>query len=147
MQHLLNAYGGGLHPAHCCFDGITITLSKPWCDVLWYTVSEPQLLSKRFHPLCAAQCMFWLMPSLYSGKLSRKKTCSNFEVLWLFVQVSSANFGGMASFGGTSEQFVKVFSVKILFSTKFIKNFSREFSTIWYRRGSHSYVACQSTCD
>ena len=42
------------------------------------------------------------------------------------MQVSSANFGGMASFGGTSEQFVKVFPVKILFSTKFIKNFSRE---------------------
>ena len=40
-----------------------------------------------------------------------------FQGLWLFVQVFSLrNFGGMAYFGSTSEQSVKVFSMKILFS-------------------------------
>ena len=47
---------------------------------------------------------------LYSGKLSREKTFANFEVLWLFVKVFSMQFGGLASFGGTSEQFMKIFS-------------------------------------
>ena len=32
---------------------------------------------------------------LNSGKLSREKTFVNFEVLWLFVKVFSAKFGGM----------------------------------------------------
>ena len=47
---------------------------------------------------------------LYSRKLSRGKTFVNFEVLWLFAKVFSVQFGGMASFGGTSEQSVKIFS-------------------------------------
>ena len=34
----------------------------------------------------------------YSGKLSREKTVANLAVLWLFVKVFSAKFGGMASF-------------------------------------------------
>ena len=36
---------------------------------------------------------------LYSGKLSREKTFTDFTVLWLFAKVFSAKFGGMASFG------------------------------------------------
>ena len=39
----------------------------------------------------------------YSGKLSREKTFMNFEVLWLFVKVFSAKFGGVTSFGGNSK--------------------------------------------
>ena len=35
----------------------------------------------------------------YSRKLSREKTFANFVVLWLFVKVFSAKFGGMVSFG------------------------------------------------
>ena len=49
---------------------------------------------------------------LYSGKLSREKTFTNFEVLWLFTKFFSAKFRGVASFGGTCEQFAKVFSHK-----------------------------------
>ena len=49
-----------------------------------------------------------------SGKLSREKTYANFEVLWLFVIVFGTKFGGVASFGGTSKQSVKVFSAKNL---------------------------------
>ena len=40
---------------------------------------------------------------LYSRKLSRKKTFMNFVVLWLFVKVFAAKFGGMASFGTANE--------------------------------------------
>ena len=50
-------------------------------------------------------------------KLSREKTVANFKVLWLFTEVFSVKFGDVASFGGTSKQSTKVFSVKILFST------------------------------
>ena len=56
----------------------------------------------------------------YSRKLSGEKTFANFKVLWLFAKVFSAKFGGM-TFGGTSGQSVKVFSVKILLF--FCKNF------------------------
>ena len=48
-----------------------------------------------------------------SGKLLREKTFTNFEVLQLFVKIFSAKFGGVVSFGDTSEQSAKVFSVKI----------------------------------
>ena len=42
-----------------------------------------------------------------------------FQGLWLFVQVFSLrNFGGMAYFGSTSKQSVKVFSMKFLFSAE-----------------------------
>ena len=40
----------------------------------------------------------------YSEKLSREKTLANFKVLWLFVKVFSTKFGGVVSFGSTSEQ-------------------------------------------
>ena len=61
---------------------------------------------------------------VYSGKLLSEKTFANFEVLWLFAQVLSTKFGGVASFGGSSKQkfspeksffhqFTKVFPVKV----------------------------------
>ena len=40
----------------------------------------------------------------YSEKVSREKTLANFKVLWLFVKVFSTKFGGVVSFGSTSEQ-------------------------------------------
>ena len=43
------------------------------------------------------------------GKLLREKTFADFKVLWLFAKVFSTKFGGMASFGGTSEHFPKLF--------------------------------------
>ena len=46
----------------------------------------------------------------------REKSFVNFEVFWLFVKVFFTKFGGVASFGGTSEQLAEVFSVKIIFS-------------------------------
>ena len=33
----------------------------------------------------------------------RKKTLTNYEVLWLFAEVFTMKFGGTLSFGGTSE--------------------------------------------
>ena len=36
---------------------------------------------------------------LYSGKLSREKTFTNFTVLWLFAKVFFTKFGDVASFG------------------------------------------------
>lgn len=36
-----------------------------------------------------------------------------FEVLWLFAKVFSAKFRGVVSFGGISEQAVKVFFAKV----------------------------------
>ena len=45
----------------------------------------------------------------------------NFKVLWLFAKVFSTESGGVASFGGTSKQSVKVFSTKIVFSTNLQK--------------------------
>ena len=56
-----------------------------------------------------------------SRKLPRKKTFTNFKVLWLFVKVFSAKFGGMALFGDASEQSAKVFSAK---NHQFTKVFS-----------------------
>jgi len=41
----------------------------------------------------------------------------NFEVLWLFAIVFGTKFGGVAYFGGTSKQSMKVFSAKNLYST------------------------------
>lgn len=52
------------------------------------------------------------------GKLSREKSLVNFEVFWLFLKVFFTNFGGMASFGGTSKQLTEIFTVKIIFSLK-----------------------------
>ena len=34
----------------------------------------------------------------------------NFKDLWLFMKIFSSKFGGVASFGDTSEHFTKVFS-------------------------------------
>ena len=51
---------------------------------------------------------------LYSGKLSREKT---FAVLWLFVKVFSAKFGGVASFGAPKASNPQNFSsIKLYFS-------------------------------
>ena len=61
---------------------------------------------------------------LHSEKLSREKTFANFTVLWLFEKVFSMKFRGVAFFGSTSKQSVKVFSAKIL-STNW-----REFSPV-----------------
>jgi len=42
----------------------------------------------------------------YSRKLLREKT---FEALWLFAKVFSTEFGGVVSFGSTSDQSAEVF--------------------------------------
>ena len=60
----------------------------------------------------------------YNRKHSREKTFANFEILWLFAKVFFMKFGGVASIGGTSEQFTKVFSTKIVFSTNSWKFYS-----------------------
>ena len=45
---------------------------------------------------------FQLVP--YSKTFEREKTFMNFKVLWLSTKDLSAKFGGVASFGDTSEQ-------------------------------------------
>ena len=59
----------------------------------------------------------WTQPTAipYSGKLSREKTFANFEVMWLITSCCFffSKFGGVASFGVTSEQSAEVFSTKI----------------------------------
>ena len=50
----------------------------------------------------------------YSRKFSREKTFTNFEILQLFPKVFSTKFGGVALFGGTSEQSVKSFFRKFV---------------------------------
>ena len=52
----------------------------------------------------------------YSGKLSREKTFANFTVLWQFAKVFSAKFGAWHPLARQSEQSVKIFPVKIVFS-------------------------------
>ena len=66
---------------------------------------------------------FYKLPHLiktipHSGKLSRKKSFSNFEVL--SVKVFFTKFRGMVFFGGTREQSVKVFSAKVLIPEIFL---------------------------
>ena len=67
-----------------------------------------------------------------SRKLLREKTFVNFEVLLLFMEVFSANFGGVASIGSTSKQAVKVFSAKILFFTNSQKLFHMKVSPLCF---------------
>ena len=50
-----------------------------WHHQIWDTHNSPDLL--------------------YSRKLSREKTSTNFTLLWLFVKVFSAKFGGVAPTG------------------------------------------------
>ena len=47
----------------------------------------------------------------YSRKFSREKTSANFAVLWLFVKVFSAKFGGMVSFGAAKASNPQKFSL------------------------------------
>ena len=68
----------------------------------------------------------------YSGKLLREKTFVNFEVLWLFAKVFSAKFGDVVSFGGTSEQSTKVFSVKMFFPPICESFLPQKFLTVRY---------------
>ena len=49
---------------------------------------------------------------LYSGKLLREKTFTNSTVLWLFMKVFSAKFGGMASFGTAKVSNLRKFSLQ-----------------------------------
>ena len=58
------------------------------------------------------------MPKLsYSRKISREKTFANFAVLWLFANFSLQNVGAWCPLACKSEQFAKVFSVKIVIFT------------------------------
>ena len=50
----------------------------------------------------------------------------NFEVLWLFVNVSFTKFACVASFGGASKQPVIVFPAKNLIFHQFAKVFFRK---------------------
>ena len=64
---------------------------------------------------------------LYSGKLLREKTFVNFtSFVAIRVKVFFTKFEGVASFGGTSEQSIKIFSGKKFFFYQFAKVFSRE---------------------
>ena len=53
--------------------------------------------------MCHLHCTTNTGDTPHSGKLPREKTFANFEVLQLFAKVFTVKFGGVASFGGTSE--------------------------------------------
>ena len=59
-------------------------------------------------------------PSIpYSGKLLREKSFANFAVLWLYAEVFSVQFGGVASFGTAKVSNLQKFSLQ-------------KFPAIWY---------------
>ena len=67
---------------------------------------------------------------LYSGKLSREKTFTNFAVLWLFAKVSSVKCGGVASFGTAQASNPRKFSLR---KSPIYESFlPRKFFAIWY---------------
>ena len=90
------------------------TLTILLCDCLW-KFSLWNLGA--WHPLAASAEVF----SLESRKLSREKTLANFVVLRIFVKVFSVKFRGIVAIGSACEQSVKVFFVKIVFSTNLQK--------------------------
>ena len=67
------------------------------------------------------EAMHQCMP--YSGKLSREKTFANFVVLWPFVKVFSAKFGGVASFGAAKVSNLRKFSPRKLYFSPILKSF------------------------
>ena len=79
--------------------------------------------------MCVCVCVY--VP--YIGKLSREKIFVDFAVLWLFMKVFSAKFGGVAPLGCKSEQPAKVLFVKIIFFTNL-------------QKFSLSQVSCYTIC-
>ena len=76
----------------------------------------------------------------YSGKLSRQKPFTNYEVSWLFPKIFTAKLKCMASFRGTNKHFHKCFPEKIFFSTNL-----RKFPTIWYHTAVHTSISRMSS--
>ena len=62
----------------------------------------------------------------YSGKLSREKTFTNFAVLWLVVNVFSAKFGGVATFGTAQASNLQKISPQKSYFHQFAKVFALE---------------------
>ena len=50
---------------------------------------------------------------LQEGKQRETYKEKTFKVLWLFTRVFSPKYGGMVSFGSTSKQSMKIFSMKV----------------------------------
>ena len=86
--------------------------------------------------------MAWLCTLPYSGKFLRENTLANFEVLWLFVQIFFAKFGGVASFGGTIR---KNFFPRKSFFHQFAEVFSYE-SFQLYRQQAESVCSAAKHC-
>ena len=77
----------------------------------------------------------------YSGKLLREKTLANFKVLWLFMKDFSIKFGGVVSFGSTSEQSTSLLCENRIFH-QFAKVFFLESSPLYGRHiGATSFIA------
>ena len=76
-----------------------------------------QILLRDVTPVITYLCYYCI-----ARNFQGKKTFAN---LWLFAKVYSTKFGYLASFGRPSEQFVTVFSAKIIFH-QFVKVFSYE---------------------
>ena len=69
---------------------------------------------------------------LYSGKLSREKTCMNFVVLWLFAKVFSAKFGGVAPLVLQKQAIRKSFFPRKLYFSPIRESFlPQKFPAIW----------------
>ena len=89
-------------------------------------------------------CSFYdCLVLLYSGKLSREKTFTNFTVLWLFVKVFSAKFGGVAPFGTTKASNLQKFPLRKPHFSLIPKSFlPRKFPTIRYVSCTHLVYCC-----
>ena len=71
------------------------------------------ILISYLHPTLLPTCSIHNIKTDTSGKLSREKTFEVLKFCGYLRKFFSAKFWGVASFGGTSEQSAKVFSVKI----------------------------------
>ena len=99
----------------------------------YINVEELLQVQKRVYPYC--------------GKLSREKSFANFAVLWLFAEVLSVKFGGVASFGAAKVSNLQKFSPWKSYFHQFVKVFSLErfplYGIVW--KAFYLIAACNWT--
>ena len=91
------------HPAHMRRSLVYVTSPNLWASFRnmkqLIKIPEVYLLQKREQEYI-----------LYSRKLSREKTFTNFTALWLFAKVFTIKFGAIASFGTAKASNMQKFS-------------------------------------
>ena len=95
--------------------------AKPWSDVHLESAQNTPVdwnlckVSSSEHEWLENSSLVYTI--LYSGKLSREKTSTNFTVLWLLAKLFSLKFGSMVSFSAAKASNPWVSSIKIVFFT------------------------------